>query len=78
MGAAGLGCNLNLNRRMNLNLNWASWSDFVAMGGYGLYVWGSFGVTALVLLIEVVSLSARRKAVQRMAAHSDQTSLENS
>ena len=78
MGAAGLGCNLNLNRRMNLNLNWASWSDFVAMGGYGLYVWGSFGVTALVMLIEVGSLSARRKAVQREAAHGDQTSLENS
>ena len=78
MGAAGLGCELNLKRRMNLNLNWASWSDFVAMGGYGLYVWGSFGVTALVLLIEVGSLAARRKAVQRMAAHSDQTSLENS
>ena len=76
MGAAGLGCKLN--RRMNLNLNWASWSDFVAMGGYGLYVWGSFGVTALVLLIEVGSLSVRRKAVQRMAAHGDQTSLENS
>ena len=78
MGAAGLGCNLNLNRRMNLNLNWASWSDFLAMGGYGLYVWGSFGVTALVMLIEVGSLSARRKAVQREAAHGDQTSLENS
>ena len=78
MGAAGLGCELRLNRRMILNLNWASWSDFVAMGGYGLYVWGSFGVTALVMLIEVGSLSARRKAVQRMAAHGDQTSLENS
>ena len=78
MGAAGLGCDLNLNRRMNLNLNWASWSDFLAMGGYGLYVWGSFGVTALVMLIEVGSLSARRKAVQREAAHGDQTSLENS
>ena len=76
MGAAGLGCNLN--RHMNLNLNWASWSDFLAMGGYGLYVWGSFGVTALVLLIEVGSLSFRRKAARRMAAHSDQTSLENS
>ena len=78
MGAAGLGCELRLNRRMILNLNWASWSDFVAMGGYGLYVWGSFGVTALVMLIEVGSLSFRRKAARRMAAHSDQTSLENS
>jgi len=25
---------------------WNSASDFFAMGGYGLYVWGSYGVTA--------------------------------
>lgn len=30
--------------------NFASFSDFLAMGGYGLYVWMSFGLTALVLL----------------------------
>ncbi len=63
---------------MNLNLNWSSWSDFAAMGGYGLYVWGSFGVTALLMLIEVAALAARRKAVERMASHDGQTSLENS
>ena len=34
------------------------------MGGYGLYVWGSFGVTALVMAVEVVSLRARRKALR--------------
>ena len=33
---------------------WNSWSDFWAMGGYGLYVWGSFGVTATVMAIEMV------------------------
>ncbi len=27
-------------------MNWGSASEFFAMGGYGLYVWGSFGVTA--------------------------------
>ena len=25
---------------------WASWSDFFAMGGYAFYVWGSYAVTA--------------------------------
>lgn len=46
---------------------WNSWSDFVAMGGYGLYVWGSFGVTALVLAAEIASVMARRRALrQRM------------
>ena len=46
-------------------MNWASWSDFVAMGGYGLYVWGSFAMCALVLLIEVGMLAARRRALWR-------------
>ena len=37
---------------------WHSWNDFWRMGGYGLFVWGSFGVTAAALVLEV--LSARR------------------
>ncbi|MEI7464062.1 MAG: heme exporter protein CcmD [Burkholderiales bacterium] len=46
---------------------WNSWSDFVAMGGYGLYVWGSFGVTAAVLAAEIWSVAARRRVLsQRM------------
>jgi len=32
---------------------WESWSQFWEMGGYGLYVWGSMGVTAACLVIEV-------------------------
>lgn len=35
------------------------------MGGYGLYVWGSFGVTALALAAESWSLRARRQALRR-------------
>ena len=44
---------------------WTSWAEFVAMGGYGLYVWGSFGVTALVIAAEVWAVSARRRALTR-------------
>ena len=40
-------------------MNWASPSDFFAMGGYGLYVWGAYGVTAACMLIDPV-LAARR------------------
>lgn len=40
-------------------MNWGSIAEFVAMGGYGLYVWGSFGVTALVVVIELL-LAAKR------------------
>ena len=33
-------------------MNWNSLGEFLAMGGYGLYVWGSFGMCALVLAAE--------------------------
>ncbi|MFC3031770.1 heme exporter protein CcmD [Pseudoalteromonas fenneropenaei] len=31
-------------------MQFASFSDFLAMGGYGFYVWLSFGSCALILL----------------------------
>ena len=45
-------------------MNWGSWGGFWAMGGYGLYVWGSFGVCALIMAIEPVL--ARRRHAQAM------------
>ncbi len=45
---------------------WASWSDFWAMGGYALYVWGSYAVVALGLLLEVRSAAKRQR---RAIAH---------
>ena len=47
-------------------MNWNNWSDFLAMGGYGFYVWSSFGVTAGALLIELWSLALRRHALARL------------
>ncbi len=41
-------------------MNWNSASEFFAMGGYALYVWGSFGVTALALIVEPLLLKKRR------------------
>ena len=35
------------------------------MGGYAFYVWGSFGVTAVALLIEPLLLRKRRSDVLR-------------
>ena len=46
-------------------MNWNTVGDFIAMGGYGLYVWGSFGMALAVVLAEVVQLAARRKALTR-------------
>lgn len=60
------------------NLNWSSASDFLAMGGYGLYVWGSFGLTALIILLELWSLSTRRRSLLALNADVGETDLENS
>ncbi len=42
-------------------IHWNSFSDFLAMGGYGLYVWGSFGVTVLIMAIEPIVVARNRK-----------------
>ena len=43
-------------------MQWNSAAEFFAMGGYGLYVWGSFGVTVLALVAEVWLIRRRRAA----------------
>jgi heme exporter protein D len=40
-------------------MQWGSASEFFAMGGYGLYVWVSFGVTALCMAGEVIAVWRR-------------------
>ena len=42
-------------------IHWTSLADFLAMGGYGFYVWGSFGVTALIMAIEPILVARHRK-----------------
>ena len=44
-------------------MRWQSWAEFWHMGGYGLYVWGSVGVCALLMLIEVWQARAARRQV---------------
>jgi len=46
-------------------MNWGSASEFFAMGGYGLYVWGSYAVTFACIAIELVSLALRRRSAVR-------------
>ncbi len=41
-------------------MQWNSFSDFLAMGGYAFYVWGSFGVTAVALACEMWLIHRRR------------------
>ncbi len=47
---------------------WSSWTEFWAMGGYGLYVWGSFGVTALCVAFEMIWVkNARAQALAQIS-----------
>ncbi len=42
-----------------------SWTEFFAMNGYGLYVWGAYGVTLLLLIIEIITVRHKRTTTLR-------------
>ena len=46
-------------------MNWNSASEFWAMGGSGLYVWGSFGVTTLLMAFEVWQAARQRHHLRK-------------
>ena len=46
-----------------MTIHWNSFSEFLAMGGYGVYVWGSFGVNALIMIVEPIMAVQRRKSL---------------
>ena len=48
-------------------MQWTNLSDFLSMRGYGLYVWGSLGMCAAVLVFEVALIALRRRALVREA-----------
>ena len=48
---------------------WNSPAEFFEMGGYALYVWCSFGVCALLLILEPLAINNRRKAIAVSYTH---------
>jgi len=46
-----------------------NWPD-LSMGGYGFYVWGSYLVSLIAIVWEVVSLKQRKKALQQQSSNS--------
>ncbi|MCP5077671.1 MAG: heme exporter protein CcmD [Psychromonas sp.] len=40
-----------------------SLADFFAMGGYGFYVWLSYGITFLALIVLIVNSIAKKKKI---------------
>ncbi len=54
-------------------MQWNSASEFFAMGGYAFYVWGSFGVTVLVMVGEMLVIRARRAELIRQLGTEQQS-----
>ena len=46
-------------------MNWPDVQSFLAMGGYGLYVWGAFVPTAVLMLVEpALTVTRYRRALR--------------
>ena len=51
-------------------MSWGSLENFLAMGGYAFYVWGSYLVTLGLVIAEIVLLALRkRSALARLRLH---------
>ena len=55
-------------------MNWGSVDAFLAMGGYGFYVWGSYVVTTVLLAVELVMLRRRHRTLRRRGSRNAQHS----
>lgn len=53
-------------------------SEFFAMGGYGFYVWGSYGVTLLFMVVEVILLMRRKRTLLQRLGRISRASTESS
>lgn len=48
-----------------LAMSWLEFQEFLHMGGYGVYVWSSYGVAAVVLITNAVLPIFRFRALRR-------------
>lgn len=46
-------------------MHWKGLDDFLAMGGYGYYVWVSFGLTAVCVFAELLLLRRRGQMLSK-------------
>jgi len=53
-------------------MNWHSASEFFAMGGYGMYVWGAYAVTAILMAAEPWLVARRRQRAVALAIESSE------
>jgi len=58
-------------------MHWNSLSEFISMGGYGVFVWGSFAVTFVLLTAELLMLYARKRRLARTGNLPDEFEARN-
>ena len=51
-------------------MQWSSAREFLAMGGYGLYVWGAYAATAVIMVAEVIALARRARTLRAKTSRS--------
>ena len=57
---------------------WNNFSEFLAMGNYGVYVWGAVGVMALLMILEpVLLIKGQRSLVARLRRQFRAESFDN-
>lgn len=49
-------------------MEFSTLSEFIAMGGHGPYVWLSYGLTALIIVFNVVQPMLRRRRLMKEQA----------
>jgi len=54
-------------------MKWGSLEAFLAMGGYGVFVWGAYGLTVAAIVLEIVLIARRKRAalaaIERLKRH---------
>jgi heme exporter protein D len=57
-------------------MNWNSAGEFFAMGGYGLFVWGSYAMVAVCMLVEPwLAWRRHRQALRAIHENQDEESV---
>jgi heme exporter protein D len=59
-------------------MHWNSLSEFINMGGYGTYVWGSYIVTFVLLTAEIIALRARKRKLAQSTTAQAKLETQNS
>jgi len=58
-------------------MKWHSIGEFIAMGGYGFYVWASYALAAALIALEVILVIRRHRAARRNLDEADPARVKN-